>query len=328
MPGRRCTTCLTSHAPPTGKNCRGRLPDTSDDQTTILAEIRAMRREVTALGSRLTTLESVDVDTTSSSVAEDTSSVAETEVSPASLKEDQGLARKVRKRMAELQLLAESDDDDDIEFNAQSKAKKPKNIRGKKSGRAKTAEDIVVKDIDWPHYHVYRGPKRTGANYHELNIQEFAYGYLCQLIDGGHTEATQTTMLSHMRDMMQDAMEYPWENVRNFHGILMAEMEMDRASWDDTDVIERLRTMYVHRASSASSKGQGSSHGNSPQVPFCLPYQEGKCQYDQNHSSSRGQVQHACAYCLKLTKNAYPHSEADCRRKRKNNAAKNGKQQA
>ena len=49
---------------------------------------------------------------------------------------------------------------------------------------SKTIQDIVIREIDWPQYHVYRGVDRRPASYEDLNIQEFVYGVLCQAIDG------------------------------------------------------------------------------------------------------------------------------------------------
>jgi hypothetical protein len=328
MPGRHCSKCKTAHTPPTGKSCKLALAN-ADPQGAILAELRKMRGDISDFSGRLSTLEHPEMEAESSTTEEPRSAPVTAApsgsdlVTPATVREDEGLGQKVRKRMAELQLLEDSDGD----VSPQPKVPRTTATRvlGKKSGRSKVAEDIVVKDIDWPHYHVFKGPKHSGSSYQDLNVQEFAYGFLCQIIDGGSDQATTTLMLAHLRELMRDAMDFPWDNVRNYHGILMGEMEMDRVHWEDDDTMQRLRTMYVHRAPLHKKAAATPTTSTAFSGLFCLPYQEGKCTYDKGHTTSRGFVQHACAYCIKLTKNAYPHSEAECRRKLRGTDAKNGK---
>ena len=90
--------------------------------------------------------------------------------------------------------------------------------------------------------------ERKGARFHDLTVQEFAYGFLSQIRQGSDDEGVRTKMYRHLEEIMRDAADFPWVNVRNYHGILMSQMEMNRLTWADTAAIQELRVTYVHRA--------------------------------------------------------------------------------
>lgn len=91
------------------------------------------------------------------------------------------LDAKVSQRMKTLLLLSDSDESDS--GSDDEKRARKTNRKGKKSGRARTADDYVIHEIDWPHLHVYRGASRTPARFEELSIQEFAFGYILSIPD-------------------------------------------------------------------------------------------------------------------------------------------------
>ena len=134
-------------------------------------------------------------------------------------------------------------------------------------------------------------------------------------------------MLEHLGDLMQDAMDYPWHNVRNFHGIVLNHMETARLDWGDDSEIQKLRSVYSQRGSIADlNSSRKTATGNTGNGPvFCLPYQKGACSEAEEHKSAQGKVKHICAYCLKQTGQGLQHPEKDCRRKKE--GAKNEQSQ-
>ena len=149
--------------------------------------------------------------------------------------------------MAELKLLTNDESDED--GTTESRKRKTK-----KSGRAKTVDDIVIREVDWPHYHVYRGPDRRAARYEDLTVPEFVFGFLSQMTSTAGGKTSQK-MLTHLRGMMRDAIDFPWANVRNYHGIVLSQMEMDRMDWHDDEAIEGLRNTYMTRAPLPTMRG-------------------------------------------------------------------------
>ena len=113
--------------------------------------------------------------------------------------------------MSELQLADECSGETDEDTAPASRASK----FARKSGRLRIADDVVVKDFEWPHYDVYRGQRRRPAQYEELKIQEFCCGYLATTIDSSTPVGTHDLMLTHLQTSMRDAIDFSWDSVRN-----------------------------------------------------------------------------------------------------------------
>ena len=229
---RYCKTCGTKHGPPTGKGCTNVASNSSTpDQSAGDSALNKVLAELQNINTRLDKLENND---NNDNVPQDDSQ----DITDASL------AAAVRSRMADLNLLhdapdAESSDDE----HSTRQAKKTK---GKKSGRARTADDIVIAEIDWPHYYIYRGTERRPAKYSELTVAEFVLGYLSSMEK--ESSCVQAHMEKHLLDLMRDSIDFSWDSLRNFHGVLLNQFEMRRITWEDAEEIQALRRAYAHRA--------------------------------------------------------------------------------
>lgn len=337
---RDCKKCGARHPPPTGKKCRWQnshvlLQETEPqepqgDMQCLVASVKALQEEMRGLQCQIQANPPITSSATSATAANPAAALTATSTAvstpntaPENAATQDDLAQQVRSRMATLQLLQDSGSDSEPEARPSSSRRK----KGKKSGRARTAEDIVLRDIDWPHYHVYRGSNRNAARYEDLNVQEFTFGYLSCMRAASTTEDTRSIMLQHLQGLMQDATDYPWEGVRNAHGIILAQMEMGRLEWENREKILELRRTYAQRAdvpATTGSKRQPPTRPSYTEGPvFCLAFQDGQCSHTGDHDTSRGNVKHICAYCLKATGHAYPHPEKKCRRKTGNRPEKN-----
>ena len=296
-----CKKCKTLHAPPTGRKCQNVMVEHSDNMDTVMD----MLQNIT---DRLTVIETKGVV----NAEEDPESDSEIEEAPEAatskaLRKDATLDKMVKNRMAELKLLTNDESDEDGTTESRKR-------KSKKSGRAKTVDDIVIREVDWPHYHVYRGPDRRAARYEDLTVPEFVFGFLSQMTSTAGGKTSQK-MLTHLRGMMRDAIDFPWANVRNYHGIVLSQMEMDRLTWHDDEAIEGLRNTYMTRAPLPTMRGTTNEEEGKR---YCYLFQDARCNITgPEHSSPRGQVHHMCAYCYKVTGNAFQHAECECRRKAK-----------
>ena len=230
---------------------------------------------------------------------------------PASLRQDEELMARVTRRLVELG--AQAAIPPPTEATSASTDRKP----GKKSGQARTVEDTVLRDIDWPHLNVYRGPERRPVRFNDLNMQEFTHGFMV-MVQNCKNNFNQDVMFDILRDMMEDALNYPWENVRNFYRILASYVEMDRLEWSDHGRIQALRRQYAQSTTvlsaggaSKSDKPKFTARSVATNARTCHAYQRAECQERGDHSG----YLHACAYCVRQTGQAYPHAEKDCRRK-------------
>ena len=214
------------------------------------------------------------------------------------------LADEVRRRLAYLQESSTSSDSDDgirAHHNKRGKSRK------KRSGRGRTTEDFVVRDMPWPHHGVYKGPERRAATFDTLSVQEFVFGYIGNIDTA--PDGDKAPMLQHLRELMHDAMYHPWASVRNYHGVVLGQMEQAVLTWKDRAVIQDLRAQY---ARTQSAPAQGQAHSVKP----CFAYQRGQCDSPGDHPNAHGdKLHHCCAHCWRLKGKAFPHSEKDCRSK-------------
>ena len=325
---RYCNKCDNTHHPPTGKKCNKAMAS-SDPLQQILTSVQKIQEDMTDMKARVQLIEdnmaepgdndaSQPEEASAKRDTEDEESTSEEDSAKmpklSNLKSDSDLQEKVLdriKQLSQLSILTGDSSDSDTE--------KPRR-KGKKSGRARTVADIVKKDIDWPHFHVYRGPERQPAKFEDLTTAEFVYGYLC-ITNATKNKATKSAMLCHLQELMEDATQYPWDSVRNYHSIVLHHLEMKRLTWQDDEAIQKLRRTYSMRQptdKSANATASGFQPRGSTKGPvFCLTYQNKKCNETGDHSTNRGPVKHVCAYCLKQVAQEFRHPEDDCRRKKR-----------
>ena len=236
--------------------------------------------------------------------------------------------RRAKARLTALGVLGD-DDHSDTDSDDEKGAKASSTLKGKKSGKVKTADHKTKHDIDWPHYYVFRDAK--GVAYEQLTIAEFSFGFH-NMIDNA-APRQQKWLLSHFKDLMEDAMQYKWYVVRDFNYVVFQMIETARLNLvpthsDMTKILDLRRQHiwnkpnaymsrthtprpdYHHTSRPDYSKQQGHTaapHDNTP----CEAFQRRACE----HMGSHDGVDHVCAYCMKLSAGSFPHPEALCRRK-------------
>ena len=215
------------------------------------------------------------------------------------LRRDYEVGQEVNRRLAEMDLMEDAADP--------HRPGMPR-TRGKRSGAARTVQDSIVNDIDWPHFHVYSPPGAEPMTYEALTIPEFTYGYL-HMVDQRDAKFHRRTMWDLLKDMMEDAVEYPWYNVKNFFWIAGSHVENDRMKWSDHEQIAKLRVKYAQKHDITPKKASTQQATNNERLRHCLAYQKGTCTEKGDHSGLR----HMCAHCYKTKSVPYPHPEMDCR---------------
>ena len=322
MSERNCKRCGFTHGPPTGKRCT-RPAD-------MAIKLDSLVDMFDKFAARLDKVEGAHADNVARH-ARSTSPSADSEHS-ASRKdsEDSDLAdatRKAKSRLADLGLLDDIQSDSESDDDAATTKHKSK---GKKSGRLRTADHKTKLEVDWPHYYVYRDGR--AAAYNDLTVAEFAFGH-ASLTDRAPS-SQQQWLHAHFKDLMEDASQYRWPVVRNFHGILLNMLETGRISLEftpaDLQKIQDLRRQHVWNCPNALLPRQTGRHSNStapatlpPSHPTCPAYQQRSCDHYDSHDG----LDHACSYCIRVTGRPLPHPEAVCRRKREH-WAKNGRLEA
>ncbi len=257
----------------------------------VLEAVQTVGTTVSGLEDRLTKLEEgVDEQMTGSSRTSDNPE----SVTLRDLQQVNDLQKKVAKRAKELEDAFYSDESDD-----EPPSKKQYSRKGKKSGRARTANDKVQKEVDWPHFYVYKGDRRSPAEYDKLELPEFVYGYTCQLLKEEVSVQDKNRRLEHLRDLMLDTAEYGFEGPRNFHSILLGEMEQKRLSWEDDLKIQQLRLQYSQKSPKAV-EGVKKKESTREYIEICRNYNRGFCKESRAHKSIMGITRHhICSACYR-----------------------------
>lgn len=228
-------------------------------------------------------------------------------------------ARVQQELMAAIGEYSSSDSDDN--YHPQASRSKSRRL---KSGRSRTSEDVVKRHVDWPHFNVFKGPSRAAAEFDSLTIPEFVYGYMGNVLKPDISSSDQVAMLRHLRELMHDATMFPWEGVRNFHGILLRLMEHDEATWKDRALIQELRAQYSRTPAASYRSSQAASSRPRPRSRPCPDFQKGACTHTDDHDSHQGGlVSHICGWCYRVRRKSYQHPEKDCFTKKKRES-KNG----
>jgi hypothetical protein len=113
--------------------------------------------------------------------------------------------------------------------------------------------------------------------------------------------------------------------------VIIQAMEAGQLQWGDNDRILAIQRQHSRAATQApvnaaprrvSSTSHTATGGPTPLV--CVQFQSNACDRPTDHPSAQGFVHHVCAFCLRVTgRPISSHSEADCRRKKQSDEAKN-----
>ena len=146
-----------------------------------------------------------------------------------------------------------------------------------------------------------------------MTVTESVYGYL-QMIYNLRNYFDQDVMLGILSNIKEDALTYPWDNVRNFYRVLSSMVEMNRVQWTDTEQISTLRYHYAHRPANMYRAQQAAPSDRQTGYPIktCAAYQRGESTEAGGHVG----FVHACVFCARMKQTAYPRTDKDCRGKK------------
>ena len=90
------------------------------------------------------------------------------------------------------------------------------------SGRLRTADTPVRKQVLWPHELVFT-PNGQLASYDSLSCRAYENGYLS--IMALQTDIIRNKMAIHLQEIMEDGETFGWTVVRAYHGTWLQHLE-------------------------------------------------------------------------------------------------------
>ena len=321
---RKCSKCKESHEPPRGLKCQREetvdTPSVPVDYQSMMETIQQLGQTVQTLADKVDNMQNqpvtqqttLDVTTETTHTGTQLPQPGSSMVTLSGLQQDLNLQAKVSQRLQALVGLDSEDSDDEGNPTPSKRL-----YLGKKSGRARTADDRVLTHVDWPHFHVYRAGSDKSPKYSELTLPEFVSGFCSQLLQGNGDN--MRLMVNHLRELMEDAEDFSWDKVRNYHGILLNYMERKRITWDDTENIQILRRRHAQIPNTQQLSKRNTSPGQATKKTVCIPYQTGKCTEKRDHQGEKGFVRHACNFCFTKFGQLRKHKESECKTKQSKN---------
>ena len=138
---------------------------------------------------------------------------------------------------------------------------------------------------------------------------DFVFGFV-QMVHLPRNNLDSKVMFNILGDMMADAMDYSWQNARNFYAVAACFVEMERLEWTDAEGIAKLRRQYAQKH---SPPGFNRNSDRAAPVKTCNALQRGQCPVLREHDG----LKYACSFCVRVTSKTYPHMESECIRKSK-----------
>ena len=326
MVRRHCKTCGQSHEKPTGKGCqRGQRtdsaktaknpPDTANSGE-ILNILQDIQRQMASFEGRLESLEE-PTETSDEGEEEETQTgdnegqqVAQAaqmpKATPDTVRQDHEVMAEAMARMAEWGL------DEDGMIDKTDVPRKWRN-RQRKSGAVSTGMDSIKVFVDWPHFHIQKGPKQIAPELSDITAEEFVLGYL-RMLDDPDSQFDRERMLSILKDILEDSVDFGWERAKAFYTMLGRQVEQRRLLWSDTEQILKLRLTHS-RVSIPDTSTKPKRQTMLAKIKTCAAFQKGSCDQPADH----GQFRHVCDYCLRVRSAVFPHSELKCKSKEGSN---------
>ena len=145
------------------------------------------------------------------------------------------------------------------------------------------------------------------------------FGYCAQLLEIKNDPDLVCTMIKHLKELMSDTSDYMWENVRNYHGVMLGHFERKKMKWQDTSEIQALRRRYAQRSTSETERDKSKAAPKQRSVNIratCFDYNKKACSEVGDHTLASGKkVFHICSYCARTEKVPRNHRETECRKK-------------
>ena len=255
--------------------------------------ISVQKKDVAALPRRRVQSEVTNQATRNANINE--------ELTVTALRNNAAIVNKAAERLAQLDL----NDFDLPDHVAATSAN-----RGKKSGCVTKSSDKIKTVMDWPHFHVTRGVNAVPASYDELSLEEFILGYVRMLRDAD-CAFDKEVMWEFLEDLMEDAIDFSWQNAKGFFKSTALEVEHGKLRWDDSMRMQK-RRMIQCRVQKQPVKPQQqekkATRQPSPGSMCCALYQSGQCDKRFDHFP----YIHACANCFNNRNLVFKHKEADC----------------
>jgi hypothetical protein len=181
----------------------------------------------------------------------------------------------------------------------------------------------------WPNKRVKQGTKQTYIPIDDITQSELSLGFVRIISDRvaleserGDSATDSTAMLGFMEQWTDDVLDFPFPTVIGYVKAVFFALEQGRIRWTDSAQIGAISTRAVEKstrlqeyATPATKSATQHAAAKPRQTQWCANFQQGKCNLDSPHASSRGLVSHICKFCFQTQRKEFDHAEKECNKK-------------
>lgn len=275
-------------------------------------ELAEKKKKIQNLKAKLQSLQTSDVlPTNTGAVARAASAGGDERVTGVTLSElraMEGLQQRVDQELVDLTGQAENDGS---AYTGTDSISKIKTVL--KSGKEAKATDNVKHSIKWPHTALKYNMGQKQVAYSDLDFASLVAGEIT-VINAADTPADEKYgRLELLKTTAYHSKNFPWQDVLNFHGTCLLEVEKGERTWGGRETFLTVETSTLYAQSFRATDVSRSTSQSSNRRWFCKPFQTGRCRHNGSHEAMvQGRlrhVDHICATCLQKENAAMSHAE-------------------
>ena len=172
------------------------------------------------------------------------------------------------------------------------------------------------------------GAIKERISYDQLTMTQWMAGF-CRTMREENDQNLRSHMLNCLIDLLDDAQDFSWTVAKASHAVLLCRMEQGEVSgYDQVDRIDRIKRANAQKhvvgntqLLAGSNNAKKNTVRSSRTIP-CQFFNQGTCSHSATHETKGMLYKHVCSFCFTSANKTFPHTESECRNKKKN-ASKN-----
>ena len=193
-----------------------------------------------------------------------------------------------------------------------------------KSQRGGPVEVLVRNRVKWPHEFVLAGSIKERISYDQLTMTQWMAGF-CRTMREETDQNLRSHMLNYLIDLLDDAQDFSWTETKASHAVLLCRMEQGEVTgYDQVECIDRIRRANAQKHVVGNSQSPGVLNTNNKNTSRpnrtmpCQFFNQGLCSHSATHEMKGVLYKHICSFRLASANKSFPHTESECRNKKKN----------
>ena len=172
------------------------------------------------------------------------------------------------------------------------------------------------------------GSTKERISYDQLTMIKWMAGF-CRSMREENDKNLRSHMFNYLIDLLDDAQDLSWTVAKASRAVLLCHLEQgDLSGYDQVDRIDRIRRANAQKHVVGNPQflprpNNAKKNAIRPNRTMpCQFFNQGMCSHSATHETKGVFYKHVCSFCFTSANKSFPHTESECRNKKKN-ASKN-----